>query len=131
MEFFNTYPSLVNATLIGREHIESYVSQFPAEYRRQHFTKVLRGFMRYWYKMGLLTEEFASVVKKDIISDMENVHPLMHVDQVRRVQKYRQEGMPFAKIKLLMETEDGRKYDIHSVHRWSKYRIPDLSTGKS
>lgn len=125
-EFFE-HTAVPCATLITGDQVREFSNRYPAQFQRKFAYHVLRQFMRYWYRMGVLTQEFASIVRPDIIYEMETPHPLMHVDQVRRVKKLRAEGMSFSKIKLLMETEDGRKYDIHSIHRWSKYQVPELS----
>lgn len=124
-EFFRAY-RLPDATQITSEHIQDFVNQQSSMFYQQQYLKVLRGFMRYWYKIGLLHDEFALVVKRDIITDMETVHPLLHVNQVTRVKKLRAEHLSFRAIKALMEAEDKRVYDIHSIHRWANYT---LSTG--
>jgi hypothetical protein len=122
MQFFKTY-KLPNATLISSFHVQDFVNRQNSVHYQQKYLKTLRGFMRYWYKLGLLSSEFASVVKSDIIADMEQVSPLLHVEQVKRVQSLRAKGMTFRQIKVLMEGEDKRTYDVHSLHRWANRKL--------
>lgn len=122
-EFFR-HTRLKCATDIDKEAIQDFIQSRNGEFYRGLAERSLRGFFMYWCKMGLLTKGFDSVVKEDIVSDMAStLHPLLHVDQARRVQALQREGLSLRQIKLKMETEDGKTYQLKSIHRWSKYDV--------
>lgn len=128
---FMRYSKLKTTSLITTEHVEAYANSFPSQHYQNQATKVLRQFCRYWYKMGLLTEEFSRVIKKDIISDMEElVSPRLHLYNVKRVKELRQtlvhgKPMTFRAIQMKMEGEDKKKYDLKTLHRWATYNLPE------
>jgi hypothetical protein len=121
---FSRYRRLKCATDIDKEAIQDFIQSRNGEFYRGLAEKSLRGFFMYWCKMGVLTKDFDSVVKEDIVSDMASkLHPLLHVDNARRVQALQREGLSLRQIKLKMETEDGKTYQLKSIHRWSKYDV--------
>lgn len=126
-EFFRYY-RVPCATLITVEKIEAFALSQNSIHFQNQARNVLKQFCRYWYKLGLLTEQFSNNIKKDTIRDMEDVHPLLHVDQVIRVKALRDEGLSYREIKTKMQAEDQRNYDLHAVYRWANYELPELST---
>lgn len=129
---FMRWSKLKCATTLQYEHVAGYVDSMNSQHYKNQAHSVLKQFCRYWYKMGLLTEQYGKVMKSDLIADMEDlVNPRIDVEKVKRVQKLRavldKTGKPknsFRSIALIMESEDGRKYDVRQIHRWAKYRLP-------
>lgn len=104
--------------------VVSYFSGLNGEWRKDNARNALKQFLTYWYKMGLLEREFTNIVNKDKLGEMRTeLHPLAHAEQVERVHKLREQGLPFRAIKVQMETEDLRKYDVHQLHRWATYPL--------
>jgi hypothetical protein len=108
-------------TEITDERLDKYLSTLNGQFFKNQTINVYRQFMRYWMKMGVLSRQIAPSINRSILGETN-----MHTEKVVRVQQMRSDGVPFRQIKLRMESEDGRKYDLHQLHRWAKY---ELSTG--
>lgn len=131
IESFFQFSGIDCTSLITQPMIESYVITNHSIFLQNQTRASLMQFCKYWYKLGVLTDEFGRVIKKDIITDMENVHPLMHTDQVERVHRLRKEGLSLRQIKTKMEMQDGKSYHLRQIHRWANYKLSELSTGSS
>jgi hypothetical protein len=128
-EFF-TGTHLRSVSEITPECLHAYIRKFPAEYQRRETLHTMRQFSRYWYRMGLLSKQFADRCGGvSILEIFESPVPqTMHVDQVRRVHRLRGEGLSLRQIKLRLETEDQKPYHLRQIQRWAGYELP-LSTG--
>lgn len=124
-----------DAAVISAASIEQFIESRNGEFARIQAKRVLRQFLTYWCKMGLLSRDFDSLMSTDMIAPM-LVSPKMNVRNVIRVQNLRKEmvngkPMSFEKIRLRLESEDHRRYDIAQIYRWYKYKIPDQSLSPS
>jgi hypothetical protein len=129
LELFFKKMRLDSVSEVTYKHICVYCDSFSSTYFRKESMHVLKQFVRYWKDMGLLVHELEESIEPDTLKAM-NVGRPVHTDQVQRVQKLVKRGVSLRNIKKLMESEDGRIYDYHTIQRWSRYGLKRKKEGE-
>lgn len=127
---FLKYAKIHNVTdlQIHPECLQQYRDSLNAQYQKNEFDTAMRGFLKHWYDLKVLTHHFDVIMGSSIIEEM-YTSPTMHVAQVRRVHQLRKDGKSLRQIKVHMESEDNKIYHLKQIQRWAGYAAPKLSTG--